>query len=443
MHVKTISKSLLALLLMGSSAHANVIDLPNPWEEQEGMAVPSETVQRNENSSVVINSISRKGGGTLYKVNLSPAIAVDEITLTTIAGKLTVLSTTVILETGEKVELKSLGKISSLEKGRAPVSEKTNLSKKIKQIEVLAESQGSEADLQLSLNSVSGKSSLALEKNKVEAVRSEKEDLILSVTEALSKKYLSDDLVHLDKSVAFFSFNNEVLFYPGKDKASLGSSCFAKRTGSLDKGVRVQAGRLFKIHTSATEYPRIYHKATKDSALGIYCETSSGRVSQFAKDLEGIARLSFEVPSFKSLTGNRKVSGGVKVSVAEARQRGFQKAGSLQTLSELKVFVTMKKTILLSPRVDSVEVGSGCILKRTKETGINKALRINAGATFQIEMTGTNHPRMYTFENRDKEAFGIYCDSTEQSVSNFLNLTSSVWNVFVMIPDAKSFDTWP
>lgn len=160
---------LAALTMMQSAAHAEIIsDLPNPGdiggESSSGPVMPplpevrpeqpATTTQSERVGSVVIDSMSRKSGGELYRVQLGQATVLSRLEITILKSRLKISKVDVITERGQKIAVRELTNLNVENAGAKLSSGNLNISDKIVSIEITGESYSAEADIRISALSV-------------------------------------------------------------------------------------------------------------------------------------------------------------------------------------------------------------------------------------------------------------------------------------------------
>ncbi|WP_374078524.1 beta-sandwich domain-containing protein [Bdellovibrio bacteriovorus] len=157
---RLIASVLAALSFAQNSAYADLTDLPNPGDFQGATeqlpTVPStntsgeqrpEVQQTQFAGSVAINAMSRKSGGTLYKVELKQALSLVRLDVRVIKNQLKILQTTLVTDGGQKVDVRQLKNTGVIGTDSVTSSENLNQSDRVVSIEILAESFGGEADI--------------------------------------------------------------------------------------------------------------------------------------------------------------------------------------------------------------------------------------------------------------------------------------------------------
>lgn len=160
---------LAALTMMQSAAYAEIIsDLPNPGDiggESSSGAVmpplpdvrpeqPGTSTQSERVGSVVIDTMSRKTGGELYRVQLGQATVLSRIEITILKSRLKISKVDVITERGQRIAVRELTNLNVENAGAKLSSENLNISDKIVSIEITGESYSAEADIRVSALSV-------------------------------------------------------------------------------------------------------------------------------------------------------------------------------------------------------------------------------------------------------------------------------------------------
>ncbi|MEK2644619.1 beta-sandwich domain-containing protein [Bdellovibrio sp. BCCA] len=163
-----ISTFLAALTLM-QTAHAQVLsDLPDfDGANQELPAIPAtpvvtEPVQSQYAGSVAISEISRKSGGTLYKIDLQQPLSLLRLDLRVTNSQLKIHQATLVTENGQRIDVREYRNTAVLPTGSVTASENLNLSDRVISIEILAESYSAEADVMLTAIADRGVPKLAL-----------------------------------------------------------------------------------------------------------------------------------------------------------------------------------------------------------------------------------------------------------------------------------------
>lgn len=159
--------------------------------------VVAPTVQSQYVGSIAISAISRKSGGTLYKVSLQRALDLLRLDLRVTNSQLKIHQAIVITESGQRVEVRGFRNTATLAAGTVSSSENLNLNERVSLIEILAEAQGVEADLMLTAISDQGVPKLIL---RAEAVRSEQR-VGFSVGEAVLSGPANDGKYYAGKVV--------------------------------------------------------------------------------------------------------------------------------------------------------------------------------------------------------------------------------------------------
>lgn len=156
MQRRLIASVLAALSFVQNSAYADLSDLPNPADFDDEPTVQSPVVEQKPEiqqtqyaGSLNISEMSRKSGGTLYKVELKQAISLARLDVRVTKSQLKILQTTLTTDSGQKIDVRALKNTAVLGTGSVASSESLNQSDRISSIEILAEAFGGEADVML------------------------------------------------------------------------------------------------------------------------------------------------------------------------------------------------------------------------------------------------------------------------------------------------------
>ncbi|MDG0817947.1 beta-sandwich domain-containing protein [Bdellovibrio svalbardensis] len=149
-----------------------VVDLPNPFDiggEQQSLPqpLPPSPVQSEYVGTVQINSVSRKTGGTLLRVNLSPALALQRLEVKVLKSQVKIYESTLITATGQRIAVREFKETGVLKDTSTLVSENLNLTEAIMAIELRAESYQAESDLELKAISNAGVPRLSVQPREV------------------------------------------------------------------------------------------------------------------------------------------------------------------------------------------------------------------------------------------------------------------------------------
>ncbi|MEK2644618.1 beta-sandwich domain-containing protein [Bdellovibrio sp. BCCA] len=156
---RLIASVLAALSFAQNSAYADLTDLPSFDGVTEQLPpIPSQptatsqntgTVQTQFAGSVALSGMSRKSGGTLYKVELKQALSLIRLDVRVTVNQLKILQTTLVTDAGQRIDVRQLKNTSVLATDSLTSFENLNQSDRIASIELLAESFGGEADIML------------------------------------------------------------------------------------------------------------------------------------------------------------------------------------------------------------------------------------------------------------------------------------------------------
>lgn len=153
---RSIITTFMAAFTLMQTAHAQSIsDLPDFGDiegtTQQLPALPQQTttVQAQFAGSVSISEMSRKSGGTLYKVELKQALSLLRLDIRVTKSRLKILQATLITDAGQKVDVRQFNNTDVLATDSLNSSESLNQSDRIAAIEILAEAYGGEADIML------------------------------------------------------------------------------------------------------------------------------------------------------------------------------------------------------------------------------------------------------------------------------------------------------
>ncbi|WP_413613195.1 beta-sandwich domain-containing protein [Bdellovibrio sp. HCB-110] len=168
---RSIITTFMAALTLMQTAHAQSIsDLPDFGDidgtTQQVPAVPPQTttttVQAQYAGSVSISGMSRKSGGTLYKVDLQQPLSLLRLDLRVTYSQLRIHQATIVTEGGQRIDVREYRNTAVLATGSVNSSENLNLSERVISIEILAESYSAEADVMLTAISDRGVPKLVL-----------------------------------------------------------------------------------------------------------------------------------------------------------------------------------------------------------------------------------------------------------------------------------------
>ncbi|WII71253.1 beta-sandwich domain-containing protein [Bdellovibrio sp. 22V] len=153
---RSITTFVAALTMIQSSAYADIVDLPNPFDggdsapevpRVETPTPPAAPVQTQYIGSVTVAGMSRKSGGTVYRINLNKAQSLSRLDVRVTKNQLKVLQTTLLTDNGQRVSVRQLSSTNVLATGSLNSSEVLNQSDRVVAIEILAESFGGEAEI--------------------------------------------------------------------------------------------------------------------------------------------------------------------------------------------------------------------------------------------------------------------------------------------------------
>lgn len=160
---------LACLTMMQTTAHADILDLPNPNEPEAEVVVrppapppipnpsrgqvtnsdrPSNQGQRITQDSTRINGVSRKSGGETYSVDLSTTTPLSRLEMSLLSSRVKISSVTVITDSSRRYQIRDLSG-ETLQSGKITISANLNISEKVSSLEIQAESFGSEGDIRI------------------------------------------------------------------------------------------------------------------------------------------------------------------------------------------------------------------------------------------------------------------------------------------------------
>lgn len=155
----------MALLSLTHTVRADIlVDLPDPGDiggvndilnppsttpeiTPEEPQAPQAPVQTEYAGTIAINSMSRKSGGTLYKLDLQRPLLLNRVEIQVDANRLKVHQATITTESGRQIEVREFKDTRMVNTSEVLVSENLNLSENVASIEVTAESYGGAANI--------------------------------------------------------------------------------------------------------------------------------------------------------------------------------------------------------------------------------------------------------------------------------------------------------
>lgn len=155
----------MALLSLTHTVRADIlVDLPDPGDiggvndilnppsttpeiTPEEPQAPRAPVQTEYAGTIAINSMSRKSGGTLYKLDLQRPLLLNRVEIQVDANRLKVHQATITTESGRQIEVREFKDTRVVNTSEVLVSENLNLSENVASIEVTAESYGGAANI--------------------------------------------------------------------------------------------------------------------------------------------------------------------------------------------------------------------------------------------------------------------------------------------------------
>lgn len=156
-----------------AQAQDAIIDLPNPFGVGGLLQQPApqllaplllpESVQAQFIGTVEATSIPRKLGGTLLRVNLSPALSLLRLEVSVLKNQLKIYDSTLITSTGQRIAIREFKDTGVLQNQSVLVSENLNLTDSIAAIELRAESFQAESDIELKAISGAGVPRMSLQ----------------------------------------------------------------------------------------------------------------------------------------------------------------------------------------------------------------------------------------------------------------------------------------
>lgn len=169
--------------LAHNSAYADMLDLPDPGAPAEvtptapvttapAASATVTTPQTQFVGSLALRELSRKSGGTTYKVDLKSALSLVRLDLRITQHQLKLLSVQLVNESGQKVNVRQLTGTGVLATNTLISSESLNQSERIASIEITAESFGGEADALLTVIADKEVPKLTLREEKKEETQS-------------------------------------------------------------------------------------------------------------------------------------------------------------------------------------------------------------------------------------------------------------------------------
>ncbi len=175
----------IATLMQHSVSIADmIIDLPNPdadIDESMDVSVVPDSVATEYRSNTQLTSVSRKSGGSLYRISLDQPTALNRVSVKVSSSKAKVYKVETIDTTGKKTELMGLRSENVLATGIS-VSQVIENESLVSVIEILVESYGAESNIEIAAVSTKQVPSL-----KVALVETAKEAPAAKVEQAKSE----------------------------------------------------------------------------------------------------------------------------------------------------------------------------------------------------------------------------------------------------------------
>jgi|GEM_PF-1847845 len=174
--------ALAALTLVQTPAWAQMLDLPNPGdfggtdtpaplappvqEPEQPKPAPSPTTLKTQYSGfITIYGVSRKSGGTLYRLELQQALPLSRLDLRVAASQMKVSAVNIITVSGQRLDVRDLRSDEVLAAGTMKSTSTLNTQERIAAIEFTAESFNLEADITLTVCSDKEVPKLAWKRN--------------------------------------------------------------------------------------------------------------------------------------------------------------------------------------------------------------------------------------------------------------------------------------
>ncbi|KYG61518.1 hypothetical protein AZI86_17575 [Bdellovibrio bacteriovorus] len=145
--------SLFVITLAQSLALAQLVDLPDPGGDTGGQTQVTPHNQATPQTQTQyagilrVGSISRKTGGTLYKVDFATAVRLQRLDVRVSSNRVKIYSATLVTTSGNKISVRQLSTSAVLETNAVVNSENITLNENVASIEILMEAYGGEADV--------------------------------------------------------------------------------------------------------------------------------------------------------------------------------------------------------------------------------------------------------------------------------------------------------
>lgn len=140
-------------LVQSLMAHGQIMDLPDPGGVAGGDTThvtpqkPNLPTQAQFAGFVRLGALSRKTGGTLYKVDFAQGLRLQRLDLRVSANRVKIYQTNLVTAAGNKIQVQQLSNTNVIATNSVVNSENISTNENISSVEILAESYDGEADV--------------------------------------------------------------------------------------------------------------------------------------------------------------------------------------------------------------------------------------------------------------------------------------------------------
>lgn len=155
-------------VLHGYQASAQDAGRPGRYPENPGQSLPAPPapVQSRFQSSVGINDVSRKAGGTWYRVSLRENAILDSIEIRAVTSKLKIHQASLILSNGQRISVREFANTPVFGNGDIAVSESFNSAGPAIAVDLLLESYGGGTNISVTAKSSVNRVALSVAEQK-------------------------------------------------------------------------------------------------------------------------------------------------------------------------------------------------------------------------------------------------------------------------------------
>lgn len=145
--------SLFVMTLVQGLAHAQIVDLPDPGSDtatptQVTNSTPATPQTQTQFAGILrVGPISRKTGGTVYKIDFAKASRLQRLDVRVSSNRVKIYSTELVTASGNKISVRQLSTAAVLETNAVVNSENITLNENVTSVEILMEAYGGEADI--------------------------------------------------------------------------------------------------------------------------------------------------------------------------------------------------------------------------------------------------------------------------------------------------------